>query len=90
VGAICFKKYVEELEKRPAAKLNEFSRTALTATQKGLPAINTLETRISEPILIRQAIHPEMTNVFLGRKTVDEVCAYLSDFLTKQEKQLAQ
>ena len=90
VGAICFKKYVEELEKRPAARLNEFSRTALTATQKGLPAINTLETRISEPILIRQAIHPEMTNVFLGKKTVDEVLAYLSDFLTKQEKQLAQ
>jgi ABC-type glycerol-3-phosphate transport system substrate-binding protein len=90
VGAVCLKKYVDELAKRPASKMNEFSQTALTATQKGLPAINTLETKIPEPILIRQVIHPEMMNVFLGKKTVDEALKYMSDYLTKQEKQMAQ
>jgi ABC-type glycerol-3-phosphate transport system substrate-binding protein len=90
VGAVCLKKYVDELAKRPADKMNEFSQTALTATQKGLPAINTLETKIPEPILIRQVIHPEMMNVFLGKKTVDEALKYMSDYLTKQEKQMAQ
>jgi hypothetical protein len=90
VGAVCLKKYVGELEKRPADKMNEFSQTALLVTQKGLPAINTLDTRISEPILIMQVIHPEMMNVFLGKKTVDEALKYMSDYLTKQEKQMAQ
>jgi len=90
VGAICLKKYIDELAKRPADKMNEFAQTALTATQKGLPAINTLETRISEPILIRDVIHPEMMNVFLGKKSVDEALSYMTDYLTKQEKQLAQ
>ncbi len=88
VGAICLKKYVDVLTTRPADKMNEFAQTALTATQKGLPAINTLETRISEPILIRQVIHPEMTNVFLGKKSIDDALKYLTDYLTKQEKQL--
>ncbi len=90
VGAVALKKYVDELAKRPADKMNEFAQTALTATQKGLPAINTLDTRISEPILIRQVIHPEMVNVFFGKKSVDDALKYMSDFLTKQEKQQAQ
>ena len=90
VGAVCFKKYIEDLASRPADKMNEFSQTALTATQKGLPAINTLETRIAEPILIRQVIHPEMMNVFLGKKSVDDALGYMTDYLTRQEKQLAQ
>lgn len=90
VGAVCLKKYIDELAKRPADKMNEFAQTALTATQKGLPAINTLETRIAEPILIRDVIHPEMMNVFLGKKSVDEALSYMTDYLTKQEKQLAQ
>jgi len=90
VGAVCLKKYIDELAKRPAGKMNEFAQTALTATQKGLPAINTLETRIAEPILIRDVIHPEMMNVFLGKKSVDEALSYMTDYLTKQEKQLAQ
>jgi ABC-type glycerol-3-phosphate transport system substrate-binding protein len=90
VGAVCLKKYVAELMKRPPDKMNEFVQTALTATNKGLPAINTLETRIAEPILIRDVIHPEMMNVFLGKKSVDEALSYMSDYLTKQEKQLAQ
>jgi hypothetical protein len=90
VGAVCNKKYVAELESRGASQMNAFTNTALTATNKGLPAVNTLETQIAEPILIRQAIHPEMTNVFLGKKSIDEMLDYLSDYLTKQEKQLAE
>ena len=90
VGAIAAKKYVDELTKRPADKMNEYSQTALTVTQKGLPAINTLDTLISEPILIRQVMHPEMTNVWLGKKSIDETLKYMSDYLTKQEKELAQ
>lgn len=90
VGAVCNKVYVDELSKRPADKLNEFARTALTATNKGLPAVNTLTTRISEPIIIRQVIHPEMMNVFLGKKSVDDALKYTSDYLTQQEKQLGQ
>jgi len=90
VGAICNKAYVAELMKRPADKMNEFARTALTATNKGLPAVNTLTTKISEPIIIRQVIHPEMMNMFLGKKSVDDVLKYMSDYLTQQEKQLAQ
>ena len=89
VGAICAKKYVDELTKRPADKMNEFSQTALTVTQKGLPAVNTLETLISEPILIRQVLHPEMTNVWLGKRSIDEMLKYVTDYLTKQEKELA-
>jgi hypothetical protein len=30
-----------------------------------------------------------MINVFLGKKTIDEMLKYLTDNLTKQEKQLA-
>lgn len=89
VGAICFRKYVDELESRPPDQMNEFSETALKVTKDGLPAINTLETLISEPILIRQVIHPEMTNVWLGEKSIDEALAYMTDYLTKQEKDLA-
>jgi ABC-type glycerol-3-phosphate transport system substrate-binding protein len=90
VGAVCNKKYVADLESRPADKMTEFSRTALTATNKGLPAVRTLETKISEPIIIRQVIYPEMENVFLGKKSVDEALKYLTDYLTNQEKQLAE
>ncbi len=49
VGAVAFKKYVDELDKRPADKMNEFAQTALTATQKGLPAINTWTPRSPSP-----------------------------------------
>ena len=90
VGAICNKAYVADLEKRPPDRMNEFSRTALTATNKGLPAVNTLTTKIPEPIIIRQVIHPEMMNMFLGKKSIDDILKYMSDYLTQQEKQLAQ
>ncbi len=90
VGAVCNKKYIAELEGRPEGRMNEFSQTCLTATNKGLPAVKTLETKISEPIIIRQVIYPEMENVFLGKKSVDASLKYLTDYLTKQEKQLAE
>ena len=89
VGAVCNKKYIEILQGRSAGEMNEFTQTALTATNDGLPAINTLDTRVTEPILIRQIIHPEMTSVFLGKKSIDEMMEYLTDYLTKQEKEMA-
>ncbi len=90
VGAVCNQNYIAELESRPADKMNEFSKTALTATKVGLPAVNTLDTKIPEPILIRQAIYPEMESVFLGKKSIDEMLQYLTNYLTGQEKQLAE
>ncbi len=90
VGAVTNKKYIAELEGRSASEMNEFSQTCLTATNKGLPAVNTIETRISEPIIIRQVIHPELENVWLGKKSIDDALDYLTDYLTKQEKQLAE
>jgi len=90
VGAVCNKKYIADLEKRPAEKMNEYSRTALTATNKGLPAVNTLETKIAEPILIRQVLYPEIESVLLGKKSIDEMLKYITDYLTNQEKQLAE
>lgn len=89
VGAVTNKKYIAELMSRPPDKMTEYAQTCLTATNKGLPAVNTLEHRVAEPILIRDTIHPEMDAVFLGKKSIDEMLKYLTDFLTKQEKQLA-
>ncbi len=31
-----------------------------------------------------------MMNVFLGKKSIDEALGYMTDYLTRQEKQLAQ
>ena len=81
--------YIETLLGRSAGEMNEFTQTCLTATNDGLPAINTLDTRVTEPILIRQVIHPEMTNVFLGKKSIDEMMEYLTSYLTQQEKEMA-
>jgi hypothetical protein len=52
--------------------------------------VKTLATKIAEPILIRQVTFPEMENVLLGKKSVDEALKYLTDYLTNQEKQLAE
>jgi ABC-type glycerol-3-phosphate transport system substrate-binding protein len=90
VGAVSNKEYVKILEGRSESEMNEFSYTALDATKNGLPAINTLDTVLSEPLVIRQTIYPEMENVFLGKKTIDQVLTYLSSFLTEQEKQAAE
>lgn len=89
VGAVCNRIYIDELLSRSPSEMNAFTQTALTSTNDGLPAVNNLETRVTEPILIRQVIHPEMTSVFLGKKSIDEMMQYLTDYLTQQEKELA-
>jgi len=89
VGAVCNKGYVADLEKRSSSEMNAFSKTALDATKIGLPAVNTLDTKIPEPILIRQAIYPEMESVFLEKKSIDQMLEYLTSYLTGQEKALA-
>jgi hypothetical protein len=70
--------------------MNAFTRTALTVTKGGLPNVNTLKTNIPEPVLNRQVIYPEMENVFLGKKTIDEMLAYISKYLTEQERQVSE
>jgi hypothetical protein len=89
VGAIGNKKYVAELKKRPASEMNEYMKTALIATEIGLPAVHGLDTKISEAILIREVLFPEIQSVFLGKKTIDEALEFLTEYLTKKEKELA-
>jgi ABC-type glycerol-3-phosphate transport system substrate-binding protein len=48
--------------------------------------INLLPTMISEPELIRATIFPEMTSVFIGVKTVDQVLDYLTKTCTSLEQ----
>ena len=90
VGSVCNKNYISELEKRPSDKMNQYSQTALEVTKVGLPAVNTLDTKISEPVLIRQVLYPAMQSVFLGERSIDEMLGYISSYLTNQEKQLAE
>jgi ABC-type glycerol-3-phosphate transport system substrate-binding protein len=89
VGALSNKKGVAQL-KAKEAELNEFARTALVATEVGLPALSPLDTKISEAILIRNVLFPEMQEVFLGRKSIDEALKYLTEYLTSREKELAE
>ena len=88
VGALSNKKGVEQL-KAKEAELNEYAKIALLATEVGLPALSPLETRISEAVLIRSVIFPEMQEVFLKRKSIDEALKYLTDYLTAKEQELA-
>ena len=88
VGAVCNSKFIDALSARPESKMNEFTRTGLHAAKEGIPKVRTLETHITEPVLIRQVIYPEMENVFLGKKSIDEMLDYLTEYLTAQEKQL--
>ena len=55
----------------------------------GLPNVKTLETLISEPILIRQQIYPMMQKVFLDEITVNEALQELSEQLTMIEEEKA-
>lgn len=88
VGAVCNSKFIDALSARGDSEMNEFTRTGLAAAKEGIPQVRTLETHITEPVLIRQVIYPEMENVFLGKKSIDEMLDYLTDYLTAQEKQL--
>jgi len=89
VGVVLNKKYMETLRAKPKDETNEYTRIALLATDVGMPAVNTLETKISEPILIRSAIFPEMQKVFLGKESIDDMLKYLTKYLTRREKELA-
>ncbi len=89
VGVTSSKKAVADLRAKEA-ELNEYSKAALQATEIGVPALSPLDTKISEAILIRSVIFPEMQEVFLGRKSIDEMLKYLSEYLTSQEKEIAQ
>ncbi len=89
VGVINSKAYIAELKRRPEDKMNEYVKTALTATEKGLPAVHPLDTKISEPVLIRNILFPEIQKVFLGRGSIDDMLRYLTKYLTSTEKELA-
>ncbi len=86
VGVTSSKKVVADL-KAKEAELNEYAKIALQATEIGLPALSPLDTRISEAILIRSVIFPQMQEVFLGRKSIDEMLKYLSEYLTTLEQE---
>jgi lactose/L-arabinose transport system substrate-binding protein len=49
--------------------------------------LDLLPTKVSEPELIRATIFPEMTNLFIGQKTVDEVLDYLTTTCTGLEQE---
>lgn len=89
VGVINSKAYIAELKKRPENKMTEYAKTALIATEKGLPAVHPLDTKISEPDLIRNILFPQMQKVFLGKESIDKMLSYLTKYLTSREKELA-
>ena len=60
---------------------------AATVASQYVPSIELLPTKVSEPELIRSVIFPELQNVFLGEKTVDEVLDYLTTTLTTKEQE---
>ncbi|MBC8386496.1 MAG: extracellular solute-binding protein [Actinobacteria bacterium] len=60
---------------------------AATVASQYVPSIELLPTKVSEPELIRSVIFPELQNVFLGEKTVDEVLDYLTTTLTTKERE---
>ena len=89
VGAVASKNYIKTLKSRNDSEMNEYSKTALEVSLNGLPNVKTLETLISEPILIRQQIYPMMQKVFLDEITVNEALKELSEQLTMIEEEKA-
>jgi ABC-type glycerol-3-phosphate transport system substrate-binding protein len=89
VGVPGSKKYVEEI-KALAEKGEAPSRAAELSAEiasKFVPNMIFLPTRISMPELLQATIYPEMQNVFLGKKSIDEICDYLSTILTTKEQE---
>lgn len=66
---------------------NRASEIAAIVTSNYANSIDLLPTLVSEPELIRTIIYPEMQNVFLGAKTIDQVLDYLTTTLTQKEKE---
>ncbi|GAG85668.1 unnamed protein product, partial [marine sediment metagenome] len=90
VGVPGSKTYVDSVVKL-AAEGNAPTRAAeiaATVASEYVPSIDLLQTKISEPELIRTVIYPELQNVFLGDKTIDEVLDYLTTTLTVKEQEL--
>ncbi len=90
VGVPGSKTYVDSVVKL-AAEGNAPTRAAeiaATVASEYVPSIDLLQTKISEPELIRTVIYPELQNVFLGDKTMDEVLDYLTTTLTVKEQEL--
>ena len=87
VGAVANKNYLEDLKNRSDSEMNEFSKTALEVSMNGLPNVKTLETLISEPILIRQQIYPMMHKVFMNEISINDALNELTEQLTMLEKE---
>ncbi|MBC7333525.1 MAG: extracellular solute-binding protein [Actinobacteria bacterium] len=85
-GSQPYLEYVTELSKEGKAPTRQ-AEIAANVASSYVPSINLLPTKISEPELIRTIIYPELENVFLGRKTVDEALSYLTNTLTAKEQE---
>jgi len=89
VGVPASQRYIENVTKlaQEGKAPSREAEIAANVASSYIPSINLLPTKISEPDLIRSTIYPELENVFLGRKTVDEVLSYLTDMLTTKEQE---
>lgn len=90
VGVPGSKSYVDNVVKlaNEGNAPNRSAEIAAIVASGYVPSIKLLQTKISEPDLIRTIIFPELQNVFLGQKTVDEALKYLTTTLTTKEKEL--
>jgi len=88
VGTPGSKAYLDNLVQKVEAGDVPSPKAGITArfAPKYVENINLLPTKISEPELIRATIFPEMTSVFIGSKTVDEVLDYLTQTCTNLEQ----
>ena len=82
-----FRKIIQQISTAAEYLPNEFSKTALEVSMNGLPNVKTLETLISEPILIRQQIYPMMHKVFMNEISINDALNELTEQLTMLEKE---
>jgi ABC-type glycerol-3-phosphate transport system substrate-binding protein len=66
---------------------NMYAEVAATVASNYGAALNVLPTKITEVDLIRNGIYPEMQNVFLGTKTIDQMLESLTTYLTQKEQE---
>ena len=86
VGTPASKAYAEHLSD-PANITSEATQVAYDLLTQIVPCIKPLNTNLTEAELIRSIIFPELQNVFLGQKTVEEVLDYLTTTLTTKEQE---
>jgi len=89
VGTPGSKAYLNDLVEKVKAGNIPSPKAAITASfaPKYVSNIDLLPTKISEPELIRATIFPEMTALFIGNKTIDEVLNYLTKTCTNLEQE---